>query len=518
MVLTGTISLSRIASTTATVLFCGFLAKLIRHRTAWRAKNYPGPPHHWFWGHLLTLRDTFQLFPPDAHPDYTAFKLVKDTEGLCFLDTWPFTTPMCIIADGTVGDRVVRGDNLPKCEASMVSDRPVLGHESIVLATGEPASQAHWKMLRKALTPGFARGHLERSWTSDIIEEVNNMVKKLNERAQDRQPFGMSLYLADTTCDIILKIVMGKSNPVLRANILEVLNAQLDHATTVNHIMPFLDTINPVRRFGEWKRTRAMDALITPVINEHISAKREGTTNPARIDVIDYAILDSDLTVTDMSAQVKTFVFAGHDTTAVTLAWTYYEFTRNPKILSKIREEHDRVFGKLGTEAAQIVANPSILNELKYTNAAIKETLRLYPPASSVRQSSNYSVRESKTGKTYPVDGLMLWVNHYALHRHKSNWDDPGAFKLERWFDEKGEQLQTTPIAWQPFSKGAKNCMGLELALLEQRIILALTVRKFEFEYSDKEQPYNTFRVTVWLFIKLTLALNHIFLNLDPPP
>ncbi|KAH8822834.1 cytochrome P450 [Flagelloscypha sp. PMI_526] len=493
MALIGAWSSSQVAGTTAAVLVCTFLVKLIRHRTAWRAKNYPGPPHHWFWGHLRTMDETLKLFPRDAHPDYMAHELVKDTEGICFLDTWPFAMPTCIVADGVAADRVTRVENLPKCPESMTVDYPVLGYGSIVLATDEPASRAQWKMLRKALTPGFARGHLERSWTSDIVEEVNNMVKTLNERVQDRQPFGMSLYLADTTCDIILKIVMGKSDPVFRANILRVLNAQLDNACTANHAFPLLDIINPVRRFGEWKRTRAMDTLITPVIEEHIEAKREGTTNPTKMDVIDYAILDSDLTVTDLLAQVKTFVFAGHDTTAVTLAWTYYEFTRNPKILSKIREEHDRVFGKIGTEAAQIVANPAILNELKYTNAAIKETLRLYPPASSAREGPGCSIRETSTGKSYPIDGLMLWVNHYSLHRHKNSWDDAEAFKLERWFDEKGEQ--TTPVAWQPFSKGPKNCIGLELALLEQRIILALTVRNFDFEYSDTKEPYNTFRI-----------------------
>jgi cytochrome P450 len=85
--------------------------------------------------------------------------------------------------------------------------------------------------------------------------------------------------------------------------------------------------------------------------------------------------------------QIKMFIFAGHDTTSATICYAYHLLSRNPETLAKIRAEHDSVFGKNAEETAEkICDDPLLLNQLPYTVAVIKETLRLYPPASTVRK------------------------------------------------------------------------------------------------------------------------------------
>ena len=79
-------------------------------------------------------------------------------------------------------------------------------------------------------------------------------------------------------------------------------------------------------------------------------------------------------------AQIKGFIFAGHDATSASAVFTYHLLSTHPKVLAKVRAEHDKIFGPDVDEVASILcAKPSIINELPYTLAVIKETLRIYP-------------------------------------------------------------------------------------------------------------------------------------------
>jgi len=85
--------------------------------------------------------------------------------------------------------------------------------------------------------------------------------------------------------------------------------------------------------------------------------------------------------------QIKTFVFAGHDTTSSTICYVFHLLHQHPECFEKVRQEHDEVFGTDPTQAAELLKeSPHLLNKLEYTLAVIKEVLRLYPPASAVRQ------------------------------------------------------------------------------------------------------------------------------------
>ena len=80
------------------------------------------------------------------------------------------------------------------------------------------------------------------------------------------------------------------------------------------------------------------------------------------------------------------FIFAGNDSTSTGLLYAYHVLSLNPHALSALREEHDTVFGSIQNTANVIKHDPILLNKCKYTVAVIKETLRLYPPASTIRQ------------------------------------------------------------------------------------------------------------------------------------
>ena len=91
-------------------------------------------------------------------------------------------------------------------------------------------------------------------------------------------------------------------------------------------------------------------------------------------------------------SQVKLFLFSGHDTTSSSVCYIFYILATNPPVLARIRDEHALVLGPDASQTASLVASdPFLLNQLPYTLAVIKETLRMYPAVSSTLRVSPIS-------------------------------------------------------------------------------------------------------------------------------
>ena len=188
-------------------------------------------------------------------------------------------------------------------------------------------------------------------------------------------------------------------------------------------------------------------------------------------------------------AQIKIFLVTGHDTTASTLCYLYYCLHRYPAVADRVRAEHDAVLGTDPSTAATVLAgDPSILHRLIYTNAVIKETLRLYPPAATLRAGTrNLELVHPETRQRFSTEGFTLLAASQTAHRHPAYWPQPDTFLPERWLARDGDRLHPRKDAWRPFELGPRNCIGQELAMAELKLILALTVREVDVipAYSD---------------------------------
>ena len=109
------------------------------------------------------------------------------------------------------------------------------------------------------------------------------------------------------------------------------------------------------------------------------------------------------------TSQIRTFVFAGHDSTSSTVCYAFHLLSTHPKTRQLLIAEHDRLLSPDHNQAAtQIDEDPHLLNQLPYTLAVIKESLRLYPPASSTRSGKPGYFISGPDTLQYPSDGFLV--------------------------------------------------------------------------------------------------------------
>jgi cytochrome P450 len=186
--------------------------------------------------------------------------------------------------------------------------------------------------------------------------------------------------------------------------------------------------------------------------------------------------------------QIRLFLFAGHDSTSSTICFCIYHFYRNPDAIQRIREEHDRIFGKdLSTLPSVLTAQPHLAKDLPYTTAVIKEALRHFPPVSGICQGYPDAIITDEMGHQCPTDQASVYSIHSVMQVAPKYWLRASEFLPERWLVEPGHELYTAKNTWRPFENGPRNCIAQGLVMLELRVVLVHIVREFQFADAYEE-------------------------------
>jgi cytochrome P450 len=162
-----------------------------------------------------------------------------------------------------------------------------------------------------------------------------------------------------------------------------------------------------------------------------------------------------------------TVYWAGHDTTAVALAWSLYLLGENPDAAGALHAELAEVLrGRLPT----VADHP----RLRYTEAVVLEALRLYPPAYAL---SREAIKPTTVaGRALPKGGIAL-ISVWATHRRPDIFEAPSMFRPERWLDGLARRLPRG--AYVPFAEGPRKCIGVSFAMQEAVLVLATIARGF---------------------------------------
>ena len=178
--------------------------------------------------------------------------------------------------------------------------------------------------------------------------------------------------------------------------------------------------------------------------------------------------------------EVMTLFLAGHETTALTLAWTWYLLGTHPEAEKKFHAELDEVLGGRPATLAD-------LSRLKYTEQIAKECMRLYPPAYGLGREA---INDCEIGGYRVPRGTQVFMFQWATQRDPRFYDEPEAFHPERWTEDFIEQLPK--YAYFPFGGGPRVCIGASFAMMEIILCLAAIGQKFRLEI-DRDHPVSIF-------------------------
>ncbi|KAJ4286072.1 hypothetical protein N0V90_013421 [Kalmusia sp. IMI 367209] len=408
------------------------------------------------------------------------------------MDTVPFEKTMILVVDPDLSASISADPMLHKTDRYHDIISPIAGSNNMLISEG-----TKWKQQRAAFNPGFSAQHLMEQ-VPTILEVFEEYVKALDLHATRNEVFRVEEEATKLTVDVIGKIVLDhdfesftKTNEFVTA--LRSILTWMEDSQSLN----LFHRKHPIRPLAFKYYKKKLDRYIGDIIDERFRNRDTSESSKKRKKTsIDLAIqayfkesgLDIASKNATMDAKFKEvmidnmliLVFAGHDTTASTICYTYHELRKHPEVLSKVRQEMDEVFGFGISASEQIRQDPYKINKCEFTLAVIKETLRLWPPGSTIRDGrKDYFIKDPVTGEMLPTEGCMIWPVLAAMHRSHKVWGpDAHEFKPERFLSPNVEKIP--PNAFRPFEKGPRNCIGQELALLELRIVLALTIREFD--------------------------------------
>ncbi|GAW13534.1 hypothetical protein ANO14919_029210 [Xylariales sp. No.14919] len=473
----------------------------------WRTRSYirrlqkagkPVPSHSFLMGHLLQAKAASEELPSGAHSAYVTNRLAtKLNAEAYYFDPWPIADPLLVLTDYRLANQATShewtGSVKPPTLARWFA--PISGRKGVNLFT---QNGADWRRDHDIFLPFFSNSNLDATLPA-IIEEMLIFRDILRQKSQHKDIVLLEPLTLTLMNDVIGRVVFNAelknqtsgSHPLSKAML-----RQLDLKFIENDVVENLGQLNPLRSLEVWYNGRMLDKQIRAQIERRAAvfqATKGSGGQDASSAMLDRVLADyfslpgrqklDEEFMTTLCAQLRLLFFAGYDSTSSTMMSMCYLIWKHPEVLAKLRAEHDEVFGRnIEACAGKIIETPSILNSLPYTNAVIKEAMRLFPAAAGARQGCKDLVLKGSDGMEYPTEGIIVQMNHVAMMRNPTTWPRPLEFLPERFLVGPEHELYPPKGAWRAFEIGVRNCTGQAFVMKELRVFLALLARQFDFE------------------------------------
>ncbi|KAJ4931385.1 hypothetical protein JOQ06_025682 [Pogonophryne albipinna] len=318
-----------------------------------------------------------------------------------------------------------------------------------------------WFRHRRLLTPGF---HYEvlKPYVNLMSDSVKTMLDKWESYAKTNESFELFNHVTLMTLDSIMKCAFSYNSNCQTES---PHGFRLRKACKVAH-----------SHTGEVIRKRK-EALKEENELDRVQGKRN-------VDFLDILLLARDenkqgMSDEDIQAEVDTFMFAGHDTTASAMSFILYSLACHPEYQKMCRDEVLQALDGKDTMEWED------LSKIPYTTMFIKESLRLYPPVPGMSRITTKTITFFD-GRTLPA-GSHISTSVYSLHRNATVWEDPEVFDPLRFLPENVSKRP--PHAFVPFSAGPRNCIGQNFAMNELKVSTALTLKRYHLIEDPTQTP-----------------------------
>lgn len=411
----------------------------------------PGPKGRFVVGNALELAGDWMGFLSQCARDY------GDAVFFRF-----FGTSICLLTHPDFIEHVLATNqsNFVKSRDYRVLSR-VMGKGLLTAENGE------WRQQRRLVQPAFNH--------ENVIEYGKMMVQcaaRMMEEWEDGDARDVHAEMTHLTLEIVTRVLFGASVLHRAADVANGLRLMMEEFTWHANLAFVLPDFMPLPISFRLRRAiRLLDDVFESII-------RDRRSNPGGTDDLLATLLNMrhengrQMNDSELRDELMTFLLAGHETTAVALSWTWYLLALNPAVETKLHEELDRVMGGREPTVADLPALP-------YTEAVMKESMRLYPPAWGIGRKA---LSAFEVGEFRLPAGTNIFMMQWITHRDGRFFPEPESFMPERWSDESTQPGNLPRFAYFPFGGGPRKCIGASFAMMEAVLVLATMAQNFRLK------------------------------------
>uniref|UniRef100_A0A8C7EV90 Cytochrome P450 4A11 n=1 Tax=Neovison vison TaxID=452646 RepID=A0A8C7EV90_NEOVI len=470
--------LLQVASVLGLVLLLLKAAQLYLHRR-WllrAVQEFPSPPSHWLLGHMHEFQKGQELQ-----------ELQKRAEKYpCASPRWLWGSEVSLVVYDPDYMKVILGRS-GECKPTWYG---------LLLLNGET-----WFQHLRRLTPAFHYDIL-KPYVGLMADSVQVMLDKWEELRSQNSSLEIFGHISLMTLDTLMKCAFSyQGNQQADRFSQSYLQAIWDLNNLVysrmSNVFYWKDIIYKLTTEGRWNQRACQLAHqhTDRVIKlRKAQLQEEGNLEKVRskrhldfLDILLFAQMENGSSISDkdLRAEVDTFMFEGHDTTASGISWILYALATHTEHQQKCREEIQSLLG----DGASITWDH--LDQMPYTTMCIKEALRLYPPVLCVGRELSKPIT-FPDGRSLPK-GFLVTLSFYALHHNPKVWPNPEVFDPSRFAPGSSRHSH----AFLPFSGGLRNCIGKQFAMNEMKVAVALTLLRFELAPDPFKVPVPTPRIVL---------------------
>jgi cytochrome P450 len=347
----------------------------------------------------------------------------------------------------------------------LVDAKPLLGN-GLLTSEGDL-----WASQRRLLQAAYRRERLD-AFSLSMVETTLIMLNRWQAYAKRDQPLDIVQEMVRLTVKILgftlLHTDLENKADMLAANLTVITRWAMLRMTALLRLPLNIPTRGNLRA----KRAlHQLDRLVEEIVSDRFQKDTDGYN-----DILSLLLSDKngnggqheiDKQIRD---EIMTLLLAGHETTAATLAWTWYLLSQHAEVERRLHQELDQVLSG---------RNPTLadLPHLVYTRMLIDEVLRLYPPIWAIPRKT---IAEDRIGGfTIPAQSDLL-LSVYSLHRHPDFWKKPHVCDPENFTVE--QSAKRAPFSYLPFGAGPRSCLGSRFGLAEVILVVATIAQRYRFE------------------------------------
>ncbi|CAG9859774.1 unnamed protein product [Phyllotreta striolata] len=425
-------------------------------RSRFHLREIPMPPGHFIFGHLFDILDKEN-------------QLIKFTKYAVKYDGI-----FKIYVPPTKASVILTDPELIKILTTTQLDKPKdylflknwFGHGLLTVPV------KHWKRQRNMLTPHFNRFSQMAHFVKIFENYGDELVAHLEGTSDgniEMLPL-MKWFAINSFCEIAFsqsKVFHEAYNHKYFESVEMLQKICVDRSTSMKRFDFWYKFTETFRQ--EWKALDTVNKLFEEIVEKKLEEQNENNANVEEyenfLDMLLKLRKENGLTIEHIRHEINTFLFAGHDTTSNGLAFTLYALSKNPKIQDKIFEEQSNILGD------KVKVTYSDLQQMKYLESVVNESLRMYPPIPLIGRKVTKSM--NLAGKYHLEKNQNVGIFIYGCHHNPKYFPEPEKFIPERFLNGNAANSLMT------FSYGPRTCIARKFAMLEMKSCILKMVRKF---------------------------------------